>query len=99
MVPPKGATFLKIVWNAVFGRLGGAGSQSPMHSEEEEEWEDIEMSRTEEIEKRKRILKGQLARAAAREWEEVLDGGMSSVNTSTCMPVGKETPGANGQRD
>ena len=66
----------KIAWNAVFGRLGSIGGVDPedqeaevVDLEEEEDWEDLDAGKEKaaEIERKKKILKGQLARAAARE--------------------------------
>ena len=68
----------KIAWTAVFGRLGGLGqdpdladSNVDVDREDKEGWVDVDTERIvekeAEIERRKRILKGQLAREAARQ--------------------------------
>ena len=69
----------KIAWNAVFGRLGSLGGQEQEQDRDhdqdvcwesdEEEWEDLDDIKKAEIERKKRILKGQIARAAVRSRE------------------------------
>ena len=72
---------LKIAWNAVFGRLGGSAADPVEEGEGDEDWEDVDVdtARAAEIERKKNILKGQIARAAARSRED-----------GTSMPVTKD---------
>ena len=75
-----------MAWNAVFGRLGSVGApDTDTEAGTEDEWEDVDAVRSAEIERKKRILKRQIARAAAR----------NSAETSpmpTTKDGGKEAP-------
>ena len=66
----------------MFGRLGSL-NQEP--SEGEEDWEDLDEARAAEIERKKKILKGQLARAAVRSREQSED--LRSQESGTFMPT------------
>ena len=85
---------MKIAWNAVFGRLGSLnGPETPETPEVvdlsgEEDWEDVDpdAGRAAEIERRKRILKGRIARATLRETEIAAPG-------ESCMPPKRDSIG------
>ena len=105
---PPGVAALKIAWNAVLGRLGGLGREPGLEEgkEDEEEWLDLETERAEEIKRKERILKGQLARAAARSREGLgssstlgEDGEDVSMSTRNSLGGGEGLPGKTIQKD
>ena len=55
-----------MAWNAVFGRLGDLNDPEDPAERVDEDWEDLDSVRSAEIEKKKKILKGQIARATAK---------------------------------
>ena len=85
---PPGDLVLKIAWNAVISRLGGlTGPDVDADPESEEDRVDVDKNaeKEAEIERRKRILKGQLAREAARQRDK-----QPTVN-DTSIPASKDT--------
>ena len=78
-----------IAWNAVFGRLGSRSDPVDLAEDSpgsEEDWEDLDNVKAAEIERKKRILKGRIARAEAREREK-------SSDPNTLMPPKKDPVG------